>query len=183
MRKLTSHFCITPHGLWAKRPVIKINNEGKIVEYREMGDSFKEEVSLEYFPGIIIPSFIGVIDSKFKGTNGDIRQMVVDGCRRYILESELSFKLPAFVSHKTVCQSTDFSNVNPWDQVKEDVNKGMGLAEAIMEQTLQKAKEFKVYPEWGSVQEGSSPGLLLLQGIDMRTFSLTAQTKIKVLVN
>lgn len=183
MRKLSSHYCLSASGEWSKRPIIQINAGGLITGFKAMGDEFKEEPSLEYFPGVIIPSFIGVLNADEEDAQAHIKRMVIDGCRRFLVSGDKNISFPSFTIQKTNSRPSDDVNLNPWEEVKSDVLNGLKLSKAISKQTIDIAKTFGVNPDWGVINEGSSPGLILIQGLDLRDFSFTAKTKIKVLVN
>lgn len=180
MRKITSHYCLSPNGSWIKRPIIELDNDGKIISLRETGDHFAEEPGLEYFPGIIIPSFVLILKNRLDD-RAFINQCIVKGTRRVITYKEIS--LPKSIKYiiKEVVEENDEGN--PWEQIlKAQMNK-TDLATAINEQSTLKARQFGLGDHWGAIKEGSYPGLLLLQGVDLKTFSLSGNTKMKVLVD
>jgi len=180
MRKITSHYCLSPNGSWVKRPIIELDNDGKIISLRETGDQFAEEPGLEYFPGIIVPSFIlilktGLADRAF------INQCIVKGSRRVISDKEIS--LPKSIKYIVKEMAEQSAEDNPWEQITKAQLNNTDLGTAINEQSIDKARQFGLDDRWGAIKEGGYPGLLLLQGVDLKTFSLGSNTTIKVLVD
>ncbi|MBS2100790.1 hypothetical protein [Carboxylicivirga linearis] len=179
MRKLTSHYCLKPDGSWAKRPIIKLNDAGVIIEVREMGDDFVEEPNLEYFPGVLVPTFLMRIHTDdFDKAN--INRAIIEGARRFIIDKEMSFpnRVRSIVKSGFNTGSAD----SPWTLIKSEVIEGLDLASAIMNQTQKIAQQFSLDDEWGVIKEGANPGLLLLKGIDLKEFTITSNTDLKVLV-
>jgi len=179
MRKLTSHYCLKPNGSWAKRPIILLDDAGVIVEFREMGDDFAEEPNLEYFPGVIVPTFLMKIHSD-EFDKRVVNSAIVEGARRFIIDREIS--LPNRIRY-AVKTGFNVGSVNsPWTKVKSEVEMGLDLASAIINQTKKIAQQFSLDNEWGVIKVAASPGLLLLKGIDLKTFTITSNTNLKVLI-
>ena len=179
MRKLTSHYCLKPNGSWAKRPIIELNDAGVILEVRVMGDDFVEEPNLEYFPGVIVPTFL----MKLHSDDFDkwvINSAVIEGTRRFIIDKEMS--LPNRVRYVVKSDFNTGSADSPWTKIKSEVGAGLDLASAIINQTQKIAQHFSLDDEWGVIKEGANPGLLLLKGIELKTFTITSNTNLKVLV-
>nr|WP_321405926.1 hypothetical protein [uncultured Carboxylicivirga sp.] len=179
MRKITSHYCLTPDGRWAKRPIIELDDFGKIIGFREMGDSFVEEPNLEYFPGIIIPSLIMILGGE-SVENSLINRSIVNGVRRFIIDKEI--KLPSsvryFVKNNIKIDDTKI----PWQVIKENITHGIDLASSILDQTLIIAEHYQLDHLCGAIKVEAEPGLILLQGVDMKDFKLTSNVTMKVLV-
>ncbi|MCU4165520.1 hypothetical protein [Carboxylicivirga caseinilyticus] len=179
MRKITSHYCLTPDGRWAKRPIIELDDFDKIIGFREMGDSFVEEPNLEYFPGVIIPSLIMTMRSD-SVNNSLINRSIIEGARRFIVDKEI--KLPASV-RSFVKNNIKTDNVKtPWQIIKENINTGIDLASSILDQTLKISEHYQLDHLWGAIKVKAEPGLILLQGVDLKDFKLTSNVTMKVLV-
>nr|WP_319401211.1 hypothetical protein [uncultured Carboxylicivirga sp.] len=180
MRKITSHYSLKPDGTWAKRSVIEVDDGGFITSIREMGDDFVEEPNLEYFPGIIIPSFVMDVKSELTDKQTILKSISV-GTRRFILDrlQNLPNNVQSIVSDNINSESV----LIPWQSLLEDNMLGIPLAKALQKYTVNKASKYKIEDTWGAIKVGSNPGLILLQGVDLKTFSLTSKVSMRVLVD
>ncbi len=177
MRKISSHYCLKSDGTWIKRPVIELDDCGSILAVRELGDDFAEEPGLEYFPGIIVPAFIMVVNKELIDKESSAR-CIINGVRRFI--SDQPIDLQKAVRLEVVSVINSYSEQIPWLQIlKAD---SIDLAREINRYTYELACQYGFGERWGAIRVGCNPGLLLLQGVDMRTFVLTNKVTIKVLV-
>lgn len=181
MRKISSHYALDKHGEWIKRPVIEIDNDGCIASVRAMGDDFREEPGLEYYPGIIIPAFVKD-SSTCSVTSDQLRRCIVNGVRRFVFDKNPEFNLPPRIAFLIRPLSANIVCHNPWESIRESMNSGLSLGVAILKESKECAKRVGMYPEWGSISVGARPGILLIKGIDLKTFKLTDNLSIRVLV-
>ncbi len=167
MRKVSSHYYLRPDGTFGKRPIIQLDNEGRIINIREAGDYFKEEAGLEYYPGIIVPGFVASITevSTYKRkrvqavSNGVLR--LKEGC-------------------DTLCSD---KYVNAWRSIIDNVlreNSRFDLAHYLIKHTVEAARILNE-TEWGEIREGAKPGLLVIQKIDLRAFTVTNNSTFRLI--
>jgi hypothetical protein len=58
IRRFASHYALMPDGTFGKWPVIEITNDGQIVSLSVSPEGFKEQPSLEFRGGILVPGFV-----------------------------------------------------------------------------------------------------------------------------
>ncbi|WP_430815352.1 hypothetical protein [Carboxylicivirga sp. RSCT41] len=162
MRKVSAHYYLRPDGTLGKRPVIEFDDAGVIVRIRELGDSFREEPGLEYYPGIMIPAFVATID----GADASIskKQARKNGVLR-IKEGD------------STLNETDY--LQAWTAVKSN-SKADSLLTRLTKHTRDAARLISA-EKWGILKEGTQPGILVLQNVDLRDLTLTEKTSFKII--
>ncbi|GEM_PF-5812423 len=167
MRKVSAHYYLKPGGTFGKHPIIVLNDDGRIENIREQKEGFREEAGLAYYPGIIIPGFVASIDRQSE--NADVERIaLVNGVLR--------------IKRGIKSLSTE-EYINPWTSICNLVNEQAGftnLSHYLMKHTA-KAAHIAGEAEWGVIGDGAKPGLLVIQNIDLRDFSLTAKTALKII--
>ncbi|MCU4157893.1 hypothetical protein J1N10_18105 [Carboxylicivirga sp. A043] len=164
MRKISAHYYLKPDGTLGKRPIIELDEVGTIIHIRELGDAFKEEPGLEYFPGILIPGFVASIE-------------------KYDLQVKTQAKVNGVLRIKEGEAVLDkWKYRSAWETIQEDLKAGENkvLLTCIMKYTFEAAKILKE-SKWGVLEEGANPGILILQNIDLRTLSLTDKATFKII--
>jgi len=169
MRKLSAHYYLRPDGKFGKRPIIQLDNEGRIINIRETGDAFKEEPGLEYYPGILIPGFV----ASYAETNTEIvkrikAQAFSNGVLRLKPDHEL-------------LSSAEYIKV--WTALMQDVTPErtlMNLSHYLILHTATAAQLLNE-SEWGVIRVGAKPGLLVLQNINLKSFSVSVKSTFRVL--
>ncbi len=180
MRKVSSHYCLLPNGIWAKRPIIELDQSGSIINIRILNDGFKEEPGLEYFPGVLIPSFVMFVDGISTSSNKlFINRCIASGVRRFVTNCRIV--LPHSIQSHVTKDNHTVGEVTAWDQIKLDCAHGVELSEAILRQTKYASQSLGVSNRWGELEVGRNPGLLLLQGVDIISFKLSDKVTLKVI--
>lgn len=162
MRKVSAHYYLKPDGKLGKRPIIELDSAGIILNIRELGDDFKEEPGLEYFPGIIIPGFVASLKAGNKHSTK--KQCLINGVLR-LKEGEGILDNPVYHSAWTSIQKE--GNTEP-------------LLKGLVRHT-QKAAQIVNEAKWGVLEKGATPGLLVLQNIDLKTFALNEKASFKII--
>jgi prophage maintenance system killer protein len=197
MRKIASHYCLLPDGSLGKRPIITLDDAGKICDVRLLNDNFQEEPGTAYSGGIIIPAFVedgrcwlghvseqSVVDRFLANAfrHGSLRLIVDEQGARRVQKYRGQYSVRECDSNthqkEEVCQSG-------WERIK-------GLYEADNESDMMilvaryftnlLANEY-LPSAWGRIAVGASPGLLLIQGLDLKERRLTPKVKLKILVS
>jgi len=166
MRKISAHYYLKSSGTFGKRPIIEVNHEGLITAVRELGDNFREEPGLEYFPGIIVPGFVASV------AGDDISTVQKLGLTNGVLRLQAGSALLALDDYQQA-----------WTSIKaimEEQGVRASLAHYLQKHTL-KAAQMLGKAEWGVIETGAQPGLLVLQNIDLRSFVLTSKASFKIL--
>ena len=169
MRKISSHYYLRPDGEFGKRPIIQLDDEGRIISVFEAGDNFKEETSLEYYPGIIIPGFIASIRDE---NSGDVRKVKARAKANGVLRLK---------ENTNVLSSDDY--ICAWHSLLKYDKTGnvlFSLKNYLSEHTV-KAAQILGEREWGVICEGARPGILVLQNIDLRSFTLRPNSSFRLI--
>ena len=58
MRKISANFVYSPHTGFVRNGILKIDDEGVILDFIDPGNHFREEAGLEHYNGIICPGFV-----------------------------------------------------------------------------------------------------------------------------
>ncbi|TAJ14891.1 hypothetical protein DMA11_03980 [Marinilabiliaceae bacterium JC017] len=195
MRKIAAHYFLKPDGSWGSKPVISLNEHGVITEVREMGVAFKEEPGLEFYGGIIIPGFVedlsilqsSVLEDVIE-TSRFFNRLFIKGTTRVILPDCPAARVYADREKPEVCFRKGTMNQVQWpSQLAWDKLLGLiGNADSktflriLHENTCaigQRIQQEKI----GVIEPGARPGLLLLRGVDLESFTPTRNMSIKFL--
>ena len=169
MRKVSSHYYLRPDGTFGKRPVIQLNDEGRIIHVRETGDNFKEEAGLEYYPGIITPGFVASIAI---GNSHEVKQIkaqaAAGGVLRLkeecgMLHSDEYIKAWNVLIKCTLEENSQFRTAH-------FLNKHTAMAAQVLGEA-----------EWGVIREGAKPGILVLKNFDLRNFTVSSNSAFRII--
>lgn len=189
MRRISAHYYLRPNGSWGKYPLITLGDDGTIVSIIEMGDTFVEHPSLEFFSGALIPGLIQDLRC-FEGADSELI-CLINKC--YSL-GVLHVILPAnsFINHSKVkivqrgfqVEEGVSKVLEPaWNIIKSKFSLGAdSLADIITLHTRDLAQQTNTYPQWGVIQEGANPGFVLIKNMDYKLFSLRAETNLRIIV-
>lgn len=169
MRKVSAHYYLKPDGTFGKRPVVEIDDNGIILNVRELGDDFKEEPGLEYFPGLLIPAFVAAINPNDTNYRQKISMAKINGVLRIA---------------EVVSEVGADNYINAWAGIKkhyEEEKDDFSLSQNIIRHTFIAAESLRKEKEWGCISKGCAPGLLLIQNFDMKRFTLTPDSKFKII--
>ena len=195
MRKLSAHFCLLPDGSVGKWPVISMNGEGVITGVRVNNDQFREEPGLEYYGGVLVPGFIeDMRDVSFDGIKEEnimklMNRFYSDGSLKFICRSDQKhfspgFKGEVFYDGAHICSEMQpFSGISFWERAKSEAKSKCGgdILKAIYSIQENIVGSLPDELRWGRIEEGSSPGILLIKGLNLTDMSLTEKSSIKIL--
>ncbi len=169
MRKVSAHYYLKSDGTFGKAPIVELDGDGRIVSVREMGDDFREEPGLEYFPGILSPGFVASYTQVDEHSFSSVKRMgMVNGVLR-IQEGEDKLAFEDYLK--------------AWSSIKRIMKEQKGIAPLghyLLKHTY-KAAQLLGNSEWGLIGEGALPGLLVLQNIDLRSFCLTEKSSFRII--
>ncbi|WP_430812754.1 MULTISPECIES: hypothetical protein [unclassified Carboxylicivirga] len=167
MRKISAHFYLRPDGTFGKRPILHLDDTGRIEMVRELGDAFQEEPGLEYFPGILVPGFVASCAHK-EPSDRMKRLARINGVLRFQCGDDRLADLNYWEAWK---------NIKDLDQEQVSIRT---LAHYLLTHT-KKAAQLLGIAEWGALEKGAQPGVLVLQNIDLRDFCITAHSSFKII--
>ncbi len=193
MRKISAHFCLMPDGTLGKWPVIGIDPDGVITELRVNSDHLNEEPGMEYYGGVIVPGFIEDIRSSIFPdlTEGEIVKLIdrfySKGSIRFLCRSDQKYFNPTFKGKvfydtsfiaevRKLCRKESF-----WEKVKEE--NGGNIIDTIYSLQKKLTDDLPESVNWGRMEVGSEPGILLVKGLDYEGMKLTTKTSIKILIH
>ncbi len=195
MRKLSAHFCLLPDGSVGKWPVISLNGEGAITGMRVNDEQFREEPGLEFYGGVLVPGFIeDMRDVSFDGIKEEnimkvMNRFYSEGSVKFICRSDQKhfssgFRCEVFYDGSYIYSELQpFSGVFFWERVKIEANSKydgniLKAIHSIQENTVGSLPEEL---RWGRIEEGNSPGILLVKGLNLADMSITEKSSIKIL--
>ncbi|MBR8537909.1 hypothetical protein KDU71_20220 [Carboxylicivirga sediminis] len=169
MRKVSAHYYLKSDGTFGKSPVVELDVDGRIVGVREMGSQFKEEAGLEYFPGIIVPGFVASCSSTDPHVIACVKRVgLINGVLRWQEGND-------------IIALDDYQRA--WSAIKEVLKEQRGMAPLghyLLKHTF-RAAQLLGNTEWGIIGEGAIPGLIVLQNIDLRNFSITEKSSFRII--
>lgn len=168
MRKISSHFYLKSDGTFGKHPVVELDDDGLILNVREMGEVFTEEPGLEYFPGILVAGFVASFQSDSPTDAAVIRRIARSNG---VLRLEENDKLALDEYQRA------------WSVIKALMQEQQGMAPLghYLLNHSNMAARLLGQTGWGLIREGANPGLLVLQNIDLRNFSLTDKSSFRII--
>jgi len=185
MRKIAAHYWLRPDGSVGKFPILTFDEEKTLVEVRER-DVFTEEAGLELVNGFLIPAFINIVGKISNVGNPDLRAL--------INKQKISGVKVLGVSHNDVSRFREITitglKIEGYSERIELTgnhvsvfsflcNSNAGLQE-LMQFTLHNAKKLKIDYDYGSFEIGKKPGLLSISKMDYSNFTLSKDSKLKI---
>jgi len=167
MRKVSAHYYLRPDGTFGKRPIISMDDDGRIIHIREMGDDFKEEPSLEYFPGILVPGFVATIN---ENNHSEIKKLQALSIANGVLRLKRDQQGLSSEEYIKAWSSIVISSIEAEDSLVNSLRKYTVIAAQLVNE-----------PEWGVIRDGAKPGLLILKNCDLRNFTLTATSTFRII--
>lgn len=175
-KRFASHYFLRADGTLGQFPVVTVAGDGSILSVEEHGRAFTETAGVSFFGGIMLPGFIAYAPDGTVFNAASIRQLGTAGFLRFVCNKhsgglvDSRFACVADVGVADGCEALPAFN-GPDD-----------FTARVNHLTLQRAHELEVYPRWGALQAGASPGIMVLEGIDLRNFSAIAALKFRILI-
>ena len=168
MRKVSSHYYLKSDGTFGKYPVVELDENGLILNVREKGEVFSEEPGLEYFPGILVAGFVASYQKDAQTEISLVKRLAkLNGVLRLDENDKLALE----------------GYQQAWSNIKNLMQEQQGMAPLghYLLNHSYKAAQLLGKTEWGVIREGANPGLLVLQNIDLRNFSLTDKSSFRII--
>lgn len=168
MRKVSSHYYLKSDGTFGKHPVVELDENGLILNVREKGEVFSEEPGLEYFPGILVAGFVASYQKDEQTEISLVKRLAkLNGVLRLDENDKLALE----------------GYQQAWRNIKNLMQEQQGMAPLghYLLNHSYKAAQLLGRTEWGVIREGANPGLLVLQNIDLRNFSLTDKSSFRII--
>lgn len=200
VKRFASHYALLPNGTIGKWPVVEITNDGKIVSISISPDGFKEQPSLEFRGGILVPGFVDVqtptSNQKCTLEIKDLNRHMAAGTLIFGANTELISKFgkrtyPPFLINNTINSaindSSFVSSANGFtllDKLKTATieNPEISLGKLLFYATASGADILNVANLFGRFVPGLFSGLMVLEQLDLQNLKLTPQARVKWLV-
>ena len=192
MRKISAHYYLLPDGSLCKWPVITLDNEGDITEVRG-GEHLSEEPGLEYYGGVLVPGFIedlrniDLSDADEEEMLRLINRFNSLGSVRFLCDAEHKYTVKGvkgrfFFDDRRISENrVKLPERSFWERVREGVSDTENVLQRIHFLQKEIIKSLPDEVKWGRIEEGCSPGLILIKGLDYERMSLTERTTVKIL--
>jgi len=194
-RVLASHYLLLPGGKIGKWPLITVSAEGVILKVEMHSDGFKETAGVEFHSGMMIPGLIDacqvnervmlnsslLIDHHAAGT---ILLILPKGHPSWSSGEIKNLQLNIPPPHPALDRSGNNYLMPLFERIKRSVaaDPGSQLSRLLYLASEWAGKATNTFERLGSLEEGKSPGIALIQGLDLTTFTPSAGTRIKWLV-
>lgn len=188
MRKIASHYWLRPDGSIGKFPVLVFDDQKKMVEIRERS-VFKEEASLELVNGFLVPGLIDFIpNAKYQQElslfKKYINLQIIDGAK-VLGASRESVQQAKKILWRGVelieYSGEELDNSNEATAFRK-IQESKDSIVSLMNYTIENANKLGVGCNYGSLEIGKKPGLLSISNIDYKTFEMTTNCKIKIII-
>ena len=175
-KRLASHYFLRADGTLGQFPVVTVAGDGSILSVEEHGRAFTETAGVSFFGGIMLPGFIAFAADGAFFSPARIRQLRLEGFLRFVCNSHIG----AMDESRLACVAdvglADGCTTLPAFTGQAD------FASKVKQMTLQRAHDLSVYPQWGVLQAGTSPGIMVVEGIDLRSFSVVKAPLFRILI-
>ncbi len=176
-KSFASHYILLPNAKIGKWPIVSIDNNGKIV-ILETRDTFEEKPKLEMHPGIIIPAFIDLLQE-----NNNINLHFSKGSilinNHLTINNDFDVKVNSGFSKTPVfLESSDEPLLNRILNYQKN-SQSKPIEEILYWATEWGASQTNLHNTIGKIEVGYSPGLLVMQNIDLNNKIITEATTVK----
>ena len=176
MKRFASHYFLRPDGTLGSFPVVEVDEAGVIRSMTEFGRSFTETAAVSFFGGIMLPGFIDFVADGSLFTPGYMRSRSLLGFLRFVchhgVSGEHDKRIACCPQAIVNAQNIEFG---PFDGCLE--------LEALLSQlTYERAHDLDVSPRWGTLQAGSSPGIMILEGLDLKHPKMISVPRFRIIV-
>jgi hypothetical protein len=195
MRILASHYALLPELRLVKYPKLYLqeSNEIERIEFNEQ--EFIETPSTEFFGGLMIPGFIANLSDLEPVTSSSQLNLLLgrlyrDSIQYVILPSSLR-EVVDLKANAGLCflfketESRQQNNIdavgNPWQMLCQEVklDKNINVIDLLDRYLVRPWKEWLDSLPGGIIQQGSKPGIMLVNGIDWPTLTFTKSLTIQ----
>ena len=189
-RKFASHYILKPDGTLGRFPVIEFSDKGEVLSVSYNSENLVEQPFLEFHGGILIPGLIDFSENitlDERTLNRHFAAGTFAICSKENIPSEKGKSPPYFYNHSKEISFENYSCLNTentlplFERIKTELlsNNQLSLLELLHQATTKNAKKAGLSNLIGSLSQGLSPGLLVLENIDLKTFELTSKTRLR----
>ena len=192
VNRFASHYMLSPGGKLVRWPVVTISDSGFIEKVHCFENGFVEQPLTRFFAGILIPAFLDIfadgLSLDIEDDPGLLNRHFRDGSLIIGVSGDgippLSEqqRLPWLISKPTIGEIDQsgkmFSGNGTLLERMKNQSSTMSLSEMLSLVTVQ-AAEIAELAGVGRIEQGFSPGLLLLQNVDMVNMQLIPETRVK----
>lgn len=175
-KRFASHYFLRADGTLGQFPVVTVAGDGSILSVEEHGRAFTETAGVSFFGGIMLPGFIAYAVDGEVFNPSRIRQLRMEGFMRFVCNSHIG------VIDESCLACVADVGVADGCEVLSVFNGLNDFADIVKQLTLQRAHDLSVYPRWGVLQPGASPGIMVVEGIDLRSFTVVKATQYRILI-
>lgn len=198
IRRFSSHYALLPDGTLGKWPVVEISGDGEIISVLTSPGGFKEQPSLEFHGGLLMPGFIDLW-AKCEQLSLDVRNLnrhvaagtLVLGCKWPISSAICNRVYPPFIIENSnsvealnsslIVSSVGFSIQDRLKNLSIE-RPDISLNELLLLGSAVGADQLEMSHLFGRLKPGVYAGLLVLEQLDLQNMRLTAQTRARWLV-
>ncbi len=192
VNRFAAHYMLSPRGELLKWPVVSILDDGCIESVSRFKNGFKEQPFTRFYAGILCPAFIDVyLDVTAAGISLDKLSLnrhfrdgtLCLGVKEAINPELVLTSLPQLIQFSSeendVPEQNIFSgNGTLLERMKNQTNDQISLAESLSIVTA-RASALIGISGLGKLEEGCTPGLLLLQNVDLVNLKWTSRSTVK----
>ncbi len=181
VKSFASHYILLPNAELGKWPVISINSNGEILSV-EKRDNFTERPSLEMHPGIIVPAFIDIANNQAKE---EININLHHAKGTLIVNDLFTIKNKCDTVEKKIKESAkpsfiELNNKPILERIIEyQTTENTNITESLYWATQWGAEQTNLSKKVGKLEVGYSPGIIVIQNIDLAEKRITNYATIK----
>lgn len=182
MRIISAHYLWDKETSFVKNPVIQIDENHCINEIKSLGYCYAERAHTEFFGGLLIPSFLGVVggvkDQHLLNSLYSSGSLYVTCFEDNIVENNISER-PKLLAVK----SEVFENVNPWSNLVYEVKAELeDDIEILLNRWMSDVwmKYQRKFPA-GLFKKEYKSGVLLINGIDWEKMKFTKDLNLRII--
>lgn len=181
IKSFASHYILLPNAELGKWPIISINSSGEILSI-ETRDNFTERPSLEMHPGIIVPAFIDITNNQEKK---ELNTNLHHSKGTLIVNDVFTIK----TKYNSIQKNIDTLEKPPFSELSDrpilekiieyQTTKTTNIADSLYWATQWGAKQTSLNNIVGKLEVGYSPGIIVIQNIDLAEKRITNNATIK----
>jgi hypothetical protein len=192
VNRYAAHYMLSPEGEMLRWPVISVRNDGRIESVECFEKGFIERPSTRFFSGILCPAFVDVYSeikaADISGDKSSLNRHFRDGTLVLSVTNPQSsgsplVRWPQLMQISSGDMMTLEHNAFPGqgtllERMKNQAKSSPSLPESLFMATA-RAAELSGIEGLGRLKEGYTPGLLLLQNIDLINLVWTPRSSVK----
>lgn len=195
-RMFASHFILLPGGNVGKWPIIQLSPQGAIEKVEVHPEGLRERPGLELHGGLLIPGLLDIClanqqiipEPRYLNMHYAWGTALL-GTNNY----QTSERPPALIKtndsiaapHKVLDRCGNNHEMPILERIKKHLSltAADNLIELLYLATEWSASSIHMSHQIGLLDEGRTPGVIVIQNLDLTTFSFTPQTRIKWLIS